>query len=142
MGDSLRWMAHQEVRHALEEDDAHDRTSKLIGLYHTRLWSMTELCARFGIKRKTGYKCYTAAGLWGLRQKPRVPRRCPHRIAPDLAAVLLGTTRLHPSWGPLEILPYVARYHPALALPAASSPGELFRKAGLLGPRRAGAIMP
>src|SRR5919106_1252613 len=29
MGDSLIWMAHQEVRHALEEDDAHDRTPEL-----------------------------------------------------------------------------------------------------------------
>jgi hypothetical protein len=27
-----------------------------IELYHTRLWSMTELCTRFGISRKTGYK--------------------------------------------------------------------------------------
>src|SRR5919109_4032530 len=29
MGDRLIWMAHQEVRHALEEDHAHDRTPQL-----------------------------------------------------------------------------------------------------------------
>src|SRR5512144_3223638 len=30
MGDSLIGMAHQEVRHALEEDHAHDRTPKRV----------------------------------------------------------------------------------------------------------------
>jgi putative transposase len=59
-----------------------------IELYHTRLWSMTELCTRFGISRKTGDKWlgrYMKEGLSGLQEKSRVPRHCPHRIAPELA---------------------------------------------------------
>jgi putative transposase len=110
-----------------------------IELYQTRLWSMTELCTRFGISRKTGYKWlgrYVQEGLSGLQEKPRVPRHCPHRIAPDIAAVLLEAKCLHPNWGPRKILPYLARHHPALALPAASSPGALFRKAGLSRPKQ------
>jgi len=110
-----------------------------IALYHTRLWSMTELCTRFGISRKTGYKWLgrnVQEGLSGLEEKPRVPRHCPHRIAPDVAAVLLGAKRLRPNWGPRKILPYVARHHPALELPAASSTGELFRNAVLSRPKR------
>jgi putative transposase len=77
-----------------------------IELYHTRLWSMTELCRRFGISRKTGYKWlgrYVQEGLSGLQEKPRVPRHCPHRIAPDIAAVLLEAKRLQPHWGPRQI---------------------------------------
>jgi putative transposase len=110
----------------------------LIELYHTRLWTMTELCPRFGIGRKTGYKWLGRSmqeGLSGPQEKPRIPRRCPHRIAPDIAAVLLEAKRLHPHWGPRKILPSVARHPPALGLPAASSPGALFRKAGLSRPR-------
>jgi putative transposase len=110
-----------------------------IALYQTRLWTTTELCTRFGISRKTGYKWlgrYMREGLSGLQEKPRMPRHCPHRIAPDIAAVLLEAKRLHPNWGPRKILPYVARHHPALALPAASSTGALFRNAGLSRPKQ------
>jgi putative transposase len=110
-----------------------------IELYQTRLWTMTELCTRFGISRKTGYKWlgrYMQEGLSGLQEKPRIPRHCPHRIAPEIAAVLLEAKRLHPNWGPRKILPYVARHHPALGVPAASSTGALFRKAGLSRPKQ------
>src|SRR5215211_6464146 len=110
-----------------------------IELYQTRLWSMTELGTRFGISRKTGYKGlgrYVEDGLSGLQEKPRLPRHCPHRLAPDIAAVLLEAKRLHPQGGPRKILPDVARHHPALELPAASSTGALFRKAGLSRPKQ------
>jgi putative transposase len=110
-----------------------------IELYQTRLWSMTARCTRFGISRQTGDKWlgrYVQEGLLGLQEKPRVPRHCPHRLAPDIAAVLLEAKRLHPNGGPRKILPYVARHHPALELPAASSTGELFRTAGLSRPKQ------
>jgi putative transposase len=105
-----------------------------IELSQTGLWSMTELCTRFNISRKTGYKWlrrYSQEGFSGLQEKSRAPLSCPHRLAPEVAAVLLEAKHLHPSWGPRKILPYLARHHPTLALPAASSAGELFRKAGL-----------
>ena len=71
-----------------------------IELYQTRLWSMIELCTRFNISRKTGYKWlrrYSQEGFSGLQEKSRAPFSCPHRIAPDVAAVLLETKQLHPS---------------------------------------------
>jgi putative transposase len=105
----------------------------VIELYQTRLWSMTERCTRVNISRKTGYKWlrrYAQEGFSGLQERRRAPLSCPHRIAPEVAAVLLEAKHLHPSWGPRKLLPYVARHHPFLELPAASSTGELFRKAG------------
>jgi putative transposase len=55
-----------------------------IALYQTRLWTTTELCTRFGISRKTGYKWlgrYMQEGLSGLQEKPRnsPPLSTPHR---------------------------------------------------------------
>jgi transposase len=88
----------------------------LIELYHTWLWTMTARCTRFGISRKTGYKWLgrdLQEGLSGLQEEPRIPRHCPHRIAPEIAAVLLEVKRLHPNWRPRKILPYVARHRPA-----------------------------
>jgi putative transposase len=105
-----------------------------IELYQTRLCSMSELCTRVTIRRKPGDKGLrrdAQAGFSGLQEQSRAPLSCPHRIAPAVAAVLWEAKQLHPSWGPRKILPYLARHHPALTLPAASSVGELFRKAGL-----------
>jgi putative transposase len=102
-------------------------------LYQTRLWRMTERCTRFNIRRKTGYKWlrrYSQEGLSGLQEKSRAPLSCPHRSAPEVAAVLVEAKPLHPRWGPRTILPYLTRYRPALELPAASRAGELFRNAG------------
>jgi hypothetical protein len=77
-----------------------------IALYQTRLWTTTELCTRFGIRRKTGAKGQGRSrqgGLSGLQEKPRLPRHGPHRIAPDIAAVLSEAKRRHPPWGPRQL---------------------------------------
>lgn len=102
--------------------------------YLNEVYSMTELCERFGIRRTTGYKWvrrYTKEGLLGLQEKSRAPPRCPHRLPEDVEAALLEAKRAHPHWGPRKILPYLARRRPDLALPAASTAGELFQRAGL-----------
>jgi transposase len=105
-----------------------------IELYQTRLWRLTELGTRFDTSRQTGYQWLRRSsqeGLSGLQEKRRAPLHCPHRLAPEVAAVLLEAKQLHPSWGPRKILPYLARHRPDLELPAASSAGELFRQARL-----------
>ena len=68
-------------------------------LYQTRLWSMTELCTRFCIRRKTGdpwLRRYAQEGFSGRQEQSRTPLSCPHRIAPEVAAVLLEAKHLHP----------------------------------------------
>src|SRR5919108_2059412 len=98
------------------------------------VYAMTERCERFGMRRNTGYKWvrrYTAEGPVGLKEKPRAPHRCPHRMSQEAEAALLEAKRAHPHWGPRKILPSLAQRRPALALPAPSTAGELFRRAGL-----------
>lgn len=95
---------------------------------------MTELCERFGIRRTPGYKGvrrYTEQGLAGLQEKSPAPHHCPHRMTEEVAAVLLEAKRAHPPWGPRKLLPSLARRQPDLALPAPSTAGELFQRAGL-----------
>src|SRR5437879_4500250 len=66
------------------------------------LYSMMELCERYGVSRKTGYKWiarYEGEGPDGLRERSRAPHHCPHRIAGDIAAAICAVRRHHPSWG-------------------------------------------
>jgi putative transposase len=107
---------------------------QFMAAYLSEVYSMTELCERFGMRRNTGYQWvrrYTAEGPVGLKEKPRAPHRCPHRMSQEAEAALLEAKRAHPHWGPRQILPSLARRRPALALPAPSTTGELFRRAGL-----------
>jgi putative transposase len=67
------------------------------------LFSMTELCARYSISRKTGYKwCdrYEAQGRAGLVERSRAPEHCPHKISEAVVRAICEARRAHPSWGP------------------------------------------
>ena len=69
-------------------------------LYHG-LFSMTELCARYGVSRKTGYKWlgrYDAQGRAGLWDRSHAPRQCPHKIAAEVARAICAARTAHPSW--------------------------------------------
>ncbi len=59
---------------------------------------------------------------------------CPAPLPPSHVTGGRGSPpggRAHPHRGPRKILPYLAWRRPALALPAPSTAGELFRRAGL-----------
>ena len=56
-----------------------------------RLFTFTELCARYGISRKTGYKWlarFATDGRRGLADRSHAPHTCPHRIAAAVADLL------------------------------------------------------
>jgi putative transposase len=117
-----------------KETDPMTERLQFIAAYLNQVYSMTELCERFGIRRNMGYKWvrrYTEQGLAGLQEKSRAPHRCPHRMSEEVEAVLLEAKQAHPHWGPRKILPYLARHRPGLPLPAPSTAGELFQRAGL-----------
>jgi len=103
------------------------------------LYSMRELCERYGVSRKTGYKWlarYGEEGPEGLRERSRAPHHCPHRIAPAVADAICAARRQHPSWGPEKILQWLSRHEPALELPATSTAGDLLARRGLVKKRR------
>ena len=65
-------------------------------------FTMSELCARYGISRRVGYKWlarYEEEGRRGLRDRSRVPHHCPHRIDGELADLICEFRRQHPFWG-------------------------------------------
>lgn len=61
-----------------------------------------ELCRRFGISPKTGYKWlkrFDAEGLKGLQDRSRRPRCSPHRTDPAIEQRVIALRRQHPDWG-------------------------------------------
>jgi transposase InsO family protein len=101
---------------------------------------MTELCARYGISRKTGYKWlerFEAEGKAGLKDRSHAPHHCPHRIDPVMAALLCDARRAHPSWGPIKLLDWLRPRNPRIqSWPAPSTVGDLLAREGLVPKRR------
>ena len=100
---------------------------------------MAELCRAHGISRKTGYKWverYRVGGIAGLAERSRAPHRRSGLTAPAVVERIVAARGAHPTWGPRKLVAWLGRREPGLALPAASTAGELLRRAGLVVPRR------
>ncbi len=107
--------------------------------YRTGLWSMSELCARYGISRKTGYAVlqrYQAEGRAGLRPRSRAPHHCPHHTPRHVEEAILAAKKRHPRWGARKLRRDVAKRRPELLLPARSTIGDLLARRGLVKRKR------
>lgn len=116
-----------------------DQRTAFIADHRRELYPVTELCARYGISRKTGYKWlsrFEEQGRRGLADQSRAPHSCPHRIGADLATLLCTTRRRHPDWGAGKLLDYLAPRHPGVDWPAVSTVNDLLGRTGLLVRRR------
>jgi putative transposase len=99
------------------------------------VFSISELCERFGISRKTGYKWierYLRHGAAGLEDRSRRPRSAPNATAPQVVEALLETRRRHPSWGGKKLLAVVHTRHPDWELPHRSTTCEILKRHGLV----------
>lgn len=116
-----------------------EQRERFISDHQGALYTMVELCTRYGISRKTGYKWlvrFAESGRQGLQDRSRAPQTCPHRIADAVAALLCAARRQHPSWGPAKLLDWLRPRHPEVAWPAVSTAGDLLARRGLVKPRR------
>lgn len=95
------------------------------------IYSIPELAERYGVSRQTGYAMlerYAEFGVDGLKDRSHAPKHCPQRMAEEMRELLLVSRRAHPTWGPRKILAWLAPRHPGLALPAASTVGDLYSR--------------
>jgi transposase InsO family protein len=96
---------------------------------------MAELCRRFGISRKTGYKWlkrFGELGSGGLVDRSRRPKVSPRRTAAAVEAAALALRRTNPVWGGRKIRQALSREMGAAPLPAASTITGILRRGGLL----------
>jgi transposase InsO family protein len=107
--------------------------------------SMAATCRRHGVSRRVGYKWlarYKERGRDGLADRSRAALTHPNQVEAELERRILAVRADHPSWGPRKLLAALARRvrddagdDPA-DLPAASTVGQMLRRAGLVVPRR------
>jgi len=116
-----------------------EERERFIDDHRLGLYDMTELCARYAVSRKTGYKWlerYDSGGRPALADRSRAPHHCPHKISDTVAQLLLAARQRHPDWGPEKLLQWLEPRHPTVAWPAISTAGDLLARHGLVKKRR------
>jgi transposase-like protein len=69
--------------------------------------SFSEICGRFGISRKQGYKWkqrYEVGGVEALVDRSRAPQSHPHAVSSEVEGLLVAARKKHPLWGPRKLL--------------------------------------
>lgn len=98
--------------------------------------SMTELCALYGISRQTGYELMRRHHRDGLGPRSHAPHQVPWTTPPEIREALIACRLEHPRWGPRKLKAFLARRTPEISWPAASTIGDLLKRAGLVSRRR------
>ena len=65
-------------------------------------FGVSKASREFKTTRKTVYKYikrYKQQGLEGLKNKPKIPKRIPHKIPKEYQDYILSLRDKHPSWG-------------------------------------------
>ena len=112
--------------------------TRFIETYLTGLYTITELAQRFGVSRQKLHKWlarHDVDGLSGLVDRSRAPRHIPHRTSNEIAEKIVAFRRRFPHMGPRKIIARLSELHPDIEWPAASTAGDILRRADLV-PRR------
>jgi transposase InsO family protein len=103
--------------------------------------SMAALCRQFGVSRRIGYKWlsrYRGNGPEALSDQSRAPHLHPNQVEAELERRILSQRVTHPTWGARKLLASLARSSTdePILWPAASTVGQMLKRAGLAHPRR------
>lgn len=110
---------------------------RMLAEYDTGNWSVSELCRRYGVCRDTFYawRSRRAGGAadWFV-DRSHAPLRCPQRTAEGLKQEIVALRRRFPYLGARKLLAKLQRQAPEIVWPAASTMGDILKRAGLIAP--------
>lgn len=116
-----------------------DQKTQFIADYLRETFSITELCERYGVSRKTGYKWidrYLTLGPPGLEEVSRRPRLCSRQTPDHVVEAILDARRHHPSWGGKKLLTIVRKRHPDWPWPHRATIYDILNRHGLVARKR------
>jgi len=103
------------------------------------VFDFAELCRRFGVSRKTGYKWlrrHRELGGKGLEDRSRRPHRSPHRTDAGTMERIHQWKRHHATWGAKKLLKTLRRKDPWRRWPAISTVSAYLKRNGLVVAKR------
>lgn len=112
-----------------------DQKTQFVSEYLRDSLSFTELCQRYHISRKTGYKWiarYQALGPAGLLDRSRRPHSSPDRTPEAVRLAIIEARRRHPSWGAKKLLKLLERKDPHSIWPSRWTLCEILKREGLV----------
>jgi len=118
---------------------------RFVAEFDSCLYTMTELCERHGISRKTGYKWadrVAREGPEGLKDRSRAPHLSPSETSTEISERLVALRRKYPSWGPRKLAAWLWKHEPETAWPAASTIGGILKREGLVALSRRPSCRP
>lgn len=93
--------------------------------------AIAELCRRFGVSRRVGYKWihrFIEGGANAMEDRPPVARTAPHRISEEVEMLILWARLLKSAWGPKKLRPWLEGGELGYALPAVSTFGNVLAR--------------
>jgi len=116
------------------ETHAQDQRQQFVDALTSGQWSMSEVCARFGISRPTGYKWLARAREGGERalvDRSHAAHGCPHRVAPRLEGLIVAARQQY-GWGARKLRQVLGTRHPTEQWPAISTVNAVLARHQLL----------
>jgi putative transposase len=112
---------------------------RMLADYDSGNWSVSELCRRYGVCRDTFYEWRRRRDggdtAW-FSDRSHAVQHCPHATEGAVVEAIVALRRRFPHFGPRKLLWMLERQAPATRWPAASTIGDILKRAGLIAPVR------
>ncbi len=120
------------------ETSAMDERLRFVQDVHRPGWSIAELCRRYEVSRKTGYKwlrAYERGGPAALADGSHRPQTSPQATAPRIVRLILELQRRY-TWGARKVRRLLQARVPADQVPTKTTIHRILERHGRVRPRR------
>jgi transposase InsO family protein len=119
------------------EISVEQQRARFLAAYLHSLDTMTFLCDRFGVSRKTGYKWVKRFMVSGeLEDRSSRPLSHPTKTPEWIEDAIVAASKQYPRLGPKKLHALFARRNPSADLPSPSTFAAIFKRNGLVKPRK------
>ncbi len=123
----------------IETEPMNEKVKFISSYLDNNYYSFQELCQRFNISTKTGYKYvnrYEELGVEGLKERSRAPINPGNQMADWVSSCILDVKHQYPFWGGKKILNWLKQERKEVNWPAKSTIDELLKRKGLVRPAK------